>query len=183
MIDLGPSDGAVAEFTLLGLFDTGGKSSGFCQNFSTWSGPGTDRLTGFVDKPMPLRQSPQKASDLFVIDSDHFNSNEDFVGTEFLFVRDGRFRLAGSVFTFDAHLCTSRRTQTPSVTTRPYAGSPYRRIHLAVREKVTLEPDRAGCGGRKDAAVIGANLPRRSSLERAARKNCVRLGRSGKARP
>ena len=148
MIDLGPSDGAVAEFTLLGLFDTGGKSMGPPKLLDVVE-VGTDRLTGFVDKPMPLRQSPQKASDLFVIDSDHFNSNEDFVGTEFLFVRDGRFRLAGSVFTFDAHLCTSRRTQTPSVTTRPYAGSPYRRIHLAVREKVTLEPDRAGCGDEK----------------------------------
>ncbi|MGB6445141.1 MAG: hypothetical protein WBE90_01240 [Xanthobacteraceae bacterium] len=50
--------------------------------------------------------------DLIVIDSDHFNSNEDFVGTE-LSVRNDRFELVGALFTFDAKLCASMRKQLP----------------------------------------------------------------------
>ncbi|MGB6795219.1 MAG: hypothetical protein WBE48_01225 [Xanthobacteraceae bacterium] len=51
--------------------------------------------------------------DLIVIDSDHFNSNEDFVGTELLSVRNDRFELVGALFTFDAKLCASMRKQLP----------------------------------------------------------------------
>jgi hypothetical protein len=145
MIDLGPSDGAVAEFTLLALFDTAEHP-----RLLDVVEVGTDRLTGFTDKPvLPLAQGAERKSDLIVIDSDHFNSNEDFVGTEFLFVRDDRFQLAGTLSTFDAKLCASTRQQLPAVTTQPDAPSRYRQIHVAVHETVTLRPDRAGCSGEK----------------------------------
>jgi hypothetical protein len=127
MIDLGPSDGAVAEFTLLALFDLAEHPK-----LLDVVEVGTDRLTGFTDKPvLPLAQGAEYKSDLIVIDSDHFNSNEDFVGAEFLFMRNDRFRLAGTLFTFDAKLCASVRQQLPAVTTQPDASRRYRQIHVA----------------------------------------------------
>jgi hypothetical protein len=140
MADLGPSDEAVTEFTLLALFDMAN-----APKLLDLVEVGTDRLTGFVGKPLPLGSG----SDLIVIDSDHFNSNEDFVGTELLFVRQGRFRLIGSLLTFDVRVCASRRTQEPVITTRADAGRRYRKIHLAVRERLALLPDSVDCGDEK----------------------------------
>jgi hypothetical protein len=141
MIDLGPSDEAVAEFTLLGLFDTTTDQPKLLDVVEV----GTDRLTGFAGKPLPLG----RGFDLITISSDHFNSNEDFVGTELLFVHDDRFQLAGSLFTFNVRVCTSRRSQEPVVTTAADASERYHQIRVAVNESVTLEPDRADCSGEK----------------------------------
>jgi hypothetical protein len=140
MIDLGPSDGAITEFTLLGLFDLTDRPK-----LLDVVEVGTDRLTGFAGKPLPLGHG----SDLIVVDSDHFNSNEDFVGTELLFVRHDRFRLIGSLFTFDDHLCASRRSQEPAITTAADLAGRYRQIHLAVHEKVVLLSDGSGCSGEE----------------------------------
>jgi hypothetical protein len=140
MIDLGPSDEAVAAFTLLALFDMAERPK-----LLDVVEVGTDRLTGFVDKPLPLGHG----TDIVVIDSDHFNSNEDFVGTELVFVRNDRFQLAGTLFTFDVKTCTSVRSQLPAVTTRPDARRRYHRIDVAVHETVVLQPDRDGCSGEK----------------------------------
>jgi hypothetical protein len=145
MIDLGPSDGAVAEFTLLALFDLSEHP-----RLLDVVEVGTDRLTGFTDKPvLPLAQGAERKSDLIVIDSDHFNSNEDFVGTELLSVRNDRFELVGTLFTFDAKLCASIRQQLPAVATRPDLFRRYRQIRVAVHETVTLQSDRTGCSGEK----------------------------------
>jgi hypothetical protein len=140
LADLGPSDGAVAEFALLALFDMTDQPK-----LLDLVEVGTDRLTGFAGKPLPLGDG----ADLVTIDSDHFNSNEDFVGTEFIFARNNRFQLAGSLFTFDVRLCASRCSQEPVITTAADPGRRYRRILVAVNESVTLEPDRTGCSGEK----------------------------------
>jgi hypothetical protein len=141
MADLGPSDGAVAEFVLLALFDIGG-------------GPklldvvevGTDRLTGFADKPLsPLGHG----SDLIRVDSDHFNSNEDFVNTELIFVRDDRFQLIEALYTFNVRTCTYRLTEWPAVRTDSDRSRRYRQIVLTVSEKVELEDDSGDCGDDK----------------------------------
>lgn len=145
MIDLGSSDGAVAEFTLLALFDLAEHPK-----LLDVVEVGTDRLTGFTDKPvLPLAQGAERKSDLIVIDSDHFNSNEDFVGTELLLVRNDRFELVGVLFTFDAKLCASMRQQLPAIATRPDLSRRYRQIRVAVHETVTLQSDKTGCSGEK----------------------------------
>ena len=144
MADLGPSDEAVTEFTLLALFDMTN-----VPKLLDVVEVGTDRLTGFVGKPLLLGQRSGHESDLIVIDSDHFNSNEDFVGTELLFVRHGRFRLIGSLFTFDVRVCASRRTQEPVITTHADAGRRYRKIHVAIRERLALLPESGDCGDEK----------------------------------
>ena len=160
MIDLGPSDEAVTEFTLLALFDMSDHLSDHLPDHlpdHLADQPklldvvevGTDRLIGFSGKPLPLGQGHKDGANLITISSDHFNSNEDFVGTEFVFVRNNRFHLAGSLFTFDVRICASRRSQEPVITTAADSGRRYRKIRVAVNESVMLEPDRAGCSGEK----------------------------------
>jgi hypothetical protein len=140
MADLGPSDEAVAEFVLLALFDLHGKPK-----LLDVVEVGTDRLTGFSDHPLlPLG----RRSDLIRISSDHFNSDEDFVNTELLFVQDDRFRLIDAVYTYNAKSCSYQLTEWPAVTTVADRGRRYRRIVLTVPEKVALQPD-ADCGDEK----------------------------------
>ena len=141
MADLGPSDEAVAEFVLLALFDLHGTP-----RLLDLVEVGTDRLTGFSDHPL-LRLG--HGSDLIRISSDHFNSDEDFVNTEFIFVRDGRFQLLDAVYTYNAKTCTYRLTEWPAVKTIADPGRRYRRIVLTVPEKVALQPDAADCGDEK----------------------------------
>jgi hypothetical protein len=130
MADLGPSDEAVAEFVLLALFDIGDRPK-----LLDVVEVGTDRLTGFPAKPLlPLGHK----SDLIRISSDHFNSNEDFVNTELIFVRHDRFRLVDAVYTFNVRICSYRMTESPAVRTVPDRGRRYRRIVLTLPEKVEL---------------------------------------------
>lgn len=141
MADLGPSDGAVAEFVLLALFDIGG-----APKLLDVVEVGTDRLTGFADKPLlPLGHG----SDLIRVSSDHFNSNEDFVNTELIFVRDDRFQLVEAIYTFNVRICTYRLTEWPAVRTVSDRGRRHRRIVLTVPEKVELEDNFADCGHAK----------------------------------
>jgi hypothetical protein len=140
MADLGPSDGAVAEFVLFALFDIGGRPK-----LLDVVEVGRDRLTGFADTPLlPLGHG----TDLIWIDSDHFNSDEDFVNTELVFVRNGRFRLIDAVFTYNSKSCTFQLTEWPAVKTLADRGRRYRRIALTIPEKVELQPD-ADCGDEK----------------------------------
>ncbi len=143
---------------------------------------GTDRLTGFADKPLlPLGHG----SDLIRIDSDHFNSDEDFVNTELIFVQHDRFRLVDAVYTYNVKTCTYQLTEWPAVTTIADRGRRHRRIVLSVPEKVALQPDYADCGDDKAphpfvrpfGAVYRWNAQRRafvaisSSLDKLAREN------------
>lgn len=141
MADLGPSDEAVAEFVLLALFDLRGKP-----NLLDVVEVGTDRLTGFADKALlPLGHG----TDLIRIDSDHFNSDEDFVNTELIFVRDNRFRLVDAVYTYNVKNCTYQLTEWPAIGTVSDPSRRYRRIMLTVPEKVALQKDFAQCGDEK----------------------------------
>jgi hypothetical protein len=137
MADLGDSDEAVAEFVLLALFDMTDKPK-----LLDVVEVGRDRLTGFGT---PALTPLGNGTDLINIDSDHFNSNEDFVVNELLFVRNDRFELVDSLFTFDVKMCAFALTEEPSVSTRLARGERYRRILLNVREKREVMPDAASC--------------------------------------
>jgi hypothetical protein len=137
LADFGESDGDVTEFVLLALFDTTMKPK-----LLDVVEVGRDRLTGFGT---PALTPLGNGTDLINIDSDHFNSNEDFVVNELLFVRNNRFELVDSLFTFDVKMCAFALTEEPSVSTYPAHGERYRRIMLSVREKRKVMPDAAGC--------------------------------------
>jgi hypothetical protein len=141
LADLGESDGNVAELVLLALF----KITATPKLLDVVE-VGNDRMTGFADKPLTHLSSD---ADLIRIDSDHSNADEDFVDTEFIFVRDGRFRLIDAISTFDIKTCTFALSQLPAVTTRPDRGRPYRRIIVTVREQVKLQDDVEGCSETK----------------------------------
>jgi hypothetical protein len=137
MADLGESDEAVAEFVLLALFDMTNKPM-----LLDVVEVGRDRLTGFGT---PAFTPLGNGTDLINIDSDHFNSNEDFVVNELLFVRDNRFELVDAVFTFDVKMCAFALTEEPAISTYPARGERYRRIMLSVREKRDVMPNAVGC--------------------------------------
>jgi hypothetical protein len=140
MADFGESDGDVTAFVLLALFDLTAKP-----RLLDVVEVGRDRLTGFGTPSLtPLGNG----TDLINVDSDHFNSNEDFVVNELLFVRNGRFELVDSLFTFDVKMCEFALTEEPSVSTRRALGERYRRILLSVREKLEAMPDAAQCDNR-----------------------------------
>jgi hypothetical protein len=131
----------VAEFVLLALFDLHSKP-----RLLDVVEVGTDRLTGFSDTPLlPLGHG----SDLIRISSDHFNSDEDSVNTELIFVEDDHFRLVDAVYTYNVKTCTYQLTEWPTVTTIADRGRRYRQIVLTVPEKVALQPDAADCGDEK----------------------------------
>jgi hypothetical protein len=137
MADLGSSDEAVAGFVLLALFDTGQKPK-----LLDVVEVGRDRLTGFSGRPLrPLGHG----TDLIQIESDHFNSDEDFVNTELVFVKNDRFRLLDSVFTFDVKSCTSVLAELPEVATRPDRSGSYNMVLLTVQETQKLQPGAADC--------------------------------------
>jgi hypothetical protein len=140
MADLGPSDENVAEFVLLAMFDVTGKPK-----LLDVVEVGRDRLTGFGS---PALTSLGNGTDLINIDSDHFNSNEDFVGNEYLFVRNDRFELVESLFTFDVKMCEFAITEEPTVTAHHVRGETYNRIVLSVREKREATPNAEQCDNK-----------------------------------
>lgn len=141
LADLGKSDGNVAEFVLLALFDMTATPK-----LLDVVEVGNDRMTGFADKPLVRLSSD---ADLIRIDSDHFNADEDFVDPEFIFVRGGLFHLVDAISTFDIKTCAFALSQLPAVTTRADRDRRYRRIIVTVREKVKLQDDVTGCSETK----------------------------------
>jgi hypothetical protein len=146
MADLGGSDGDVTEFVLLALFDMTGKPK-----LLDVVEVGRDRLTGFGT---PALTTLGNGTDLINVDSDHFNSNEDFVFNELLFVRNGHFELIDSVFTFNVKICTFALTEDPSISTRLARGEHYRRIFLSIREQRKVTPDAASCDDKPPRSFV-----------------------------
>jgi hypothetical protein len=137
MADLGPSDENVAEFVLLALFDTAEKPK-----LLDVVEVGRDRLIGFGS---PALTPLGSGTDLINIDSDHFNSNEDFVNNELVFIRDNRFRLVDSLFTFNFKDCTSVLNEEPTIKTYSDSRRRYRRISVVVAEKQSLQSGATDC--------------------------------------
>ena len=112
LADLGESDMSAAEFVLLGLFDAAAKKPKLLDLIEV----GTDRLTGFADQPLlPLG----RGSDLIVVRSEHLDAGEDYVDTELIFVRNGRFALAAAALTFSYATCIYQFEETPRIETLP----------------------------------------------------------------
>jgi hypothetical protein len=61
----------------------------------------TDRFTNFSD--VPLRIS--KVDEAMLVDSNHFNSEQNYSAQDLVFVRDGKLTVAASFLVFGVHAC------------------------------------------------------------------------------
>lgn len=102
---------------------------------------GSDRLVGFAN-PSTLPLSAD--TDLFLVENEHNNSDQSYVGTAALFLLDGKLKLAASVFTFGERLCTHQMTETPEFKTVLDAHARYRAIVATVTQETT--PSDLECG-------------------------------------
>ena len=131
LADLGGSDGNVEEAELLGLFAIDPKP-----RLLDVVEVGNDRWTALDDTPRTLAPG----SPLIIIDSDHDNSNENYNSTEMIFIRDDRFTLIDTLFTFSVSVCAFNRTQETAYATLAAPG-PYRTLRVTVTETVKRTGD------------------------------------------
>lgn len=69
---------------------------------------GTDRFTALGEVPL-LRIGPQDQA--VILTSTHWNSNQGYVDTLLVLVRDGKFQPVDSIFTFSDHSCNYEQRQ------------------------------------------------------------------------
>jgi hypothetical protein len=135
LADGGSSDESVAEIEFLGLFELTPKP-----RLIDMVEVGTDRFIAVKSTTPPLLAP---GSPLIVIDSDHFNSNEDYNSGQMIFVRNDRFEPIDSIFTYSSSLCSFQTQQEASITPMG-AAAPYRSVRVVVRQTVKLTGD-DGC--------------------------------------
>jgi hypothetical protein len=104
----------------------------------------TDRFTGFWED-RPLFRLDRK-NDAFIVSSSHWNSGENYLSLDMLFVDEGRIKSIASQFIFDTQGCGSTFTETPSFRTVAAPGSKYPNVLVSV--KLTKQPDEAACPRR-----------------------------------
>lgn len=139
LADLGQTETSTASASLLALFALTPNVEPHVKLLDVTE-VGTDRFTGFREGA-PQMLAPD--TPLLLIDSSHFNSNQNYNSTEMIFIRGDHFRLIESVFTFRDSSCSYERTQEPSFTVLPAPG-PYRAVEVSVRETVKLTGEDCG---------------------------------------
>jgi hypothetical protein len=148
MVDLGGSDGNVEEAELLGLFDLSGKPT-----LLDVVEVGNDRWTAIDTAHAPPMLAA--GAPLLVVDSGHSNSNESYDEQEMIFLRNGRFQLIDTLFTYNESLCGYDHTQEPTYAIVPAPG-PYRSFRLSVRETVKHNDDQCGDDAKIPPASVRA---------------------------
>ncbi|TPI71349.1 hypothetical protein FJ420_00140 [Mesorhizobium sp. B3-1-3] len=125
LFDLGQAQDSAEGFAALAFYDITGKPK-----LLDAVNVGTDQSTYFRD-PGKLAISPD--DDALITMSTHFNSNQGYVGTILILVRDGRFEPIDQINTFDENVCAYKRTQDLSFQT--HAGDkPYSAIKVTVTD-------------------------------------------------
>ncbi|AZO10001.1 MULTISPECIES: hypothetical protein [unclassified Mesorhizobium] len=117
LYDLGQSSDSAEGFAVLALYDLSGKP-----RLLDAANVAVDRSTSFRE---PAKLPLGAGDDAIVTMSTHFNSNQGYVGTLLIMVREDRFELIDAIYTFDENYCAYRRTQSLAFQTnakkRPYA--------------------------------------------------------------
>jgi hypothetical protein len=134
LFDLGSSSDSAEGFAVLALYDLAGKP-----RLLDVVNVAVDRSTYFRD-PGKLPIGP--GDDVIITLSTHFNSNQGYVGTPLILVRDDRFELIDVIHTFDEILCAYKRTQELAFQTVA-DGQPYAAIKATVTD--TTVPNGENC--------------------------------------
>ncbi|CAN7293302.1 hypothetical protein [Mesorhizobium sp. LjNodule214] len=117
LFDLGDSPDSAEGYAVLALYDITGKPK-----LLDAVNVAVDRSTYFRD-PGELSIGP--GDDVLITMSTHFNSNQGYVATPLIMVRNDRFELIDMIHTFDENVCAYRRTQNLAFQTsggdQPYA--------------------------------------------------------------
>lgn len=130
LIDLGRQADSAEGFAVLALYDLAG-----IPKLLDAANVAYDRDTSFHG---PGRLSLGDGKDAVMTMSSHFNSNQAYVTTVLILVRNDRLELIDSIFTFDEQFCSFTRTQEPSFRSVDRGGKTYSGIEAAVVETTTL---------------------------------------------
>jgi hypothetical protein len=130
LVDLGPSEGYVADAVLLVLFDLRAKPK-----VLDVVEVGDDQDTSFLSEKPPALLAP--GAPLILVSSSHGNTSRSFLSTEMIFIRGDRFQFIDRISAVGARSCAFERTRDPTFTTVP-AAAPYRGVSVAVRQKITV---------------------------------------------
>ncbi|AZN97646.1 hypothetical protein EJ066_10325 [Mesorhizobium sp. M9A.F.Ca.ET.002.03.1.2] len=130
LFDLGGSADSAEGFAVLALYDLAGKP-----RLLDAVNVAVDRSTYFRD-PGKLPIGP--GDDVIITLSTHFNSNQGYVGTPLILVRDDSFELIDVIHTFDESLCAYKRTQELALETVA-DGQPYAAIQATVTDAIVTE--------------------------------------------
>ncbi|WFP63167.1 hypothetical protein [Mesorhizobium sp. WSM4904] len=125
LFDLGQAQDSAEGFAVLALYDLSGKP-----RLLDAVNVGTDQSSYFRD-PGKLALGP--GDDALITMSTHFNSNQGYVSTILVVVRDDRFEPIDQIDTFDENVCAYRRTQDLSFQT-PGDEKPYAAIRATVTD-------------------------------------------------
>ncbi|PTE10177.1 hypothetical protein [Mesorhizobium helmanticense] len=117
LFDLGQAGDSAEGYAVLALYDLTGKPK-----LLDAVNVATDRSTYFRD---PGKVSLSANDDAIITMSTHFNSNQGYVSTPLIMIRNDRFKLIDTIYTFDENLCAYKRTQNVAFSTladdQPYA--------------------------------------------------------------
>ncbi|TIU81770.1 MAG: hypothetical protein E5W03_16845, partial [Mesorhizobium sp.] len=130
-------------FAVLALYDLTGKPK-----LLDAVNVGTDQSTYFRD-PGKLAIGP--GDDALITMSTHFNSNQGYVGTILILVRNDRFEPIDQINTFDENVCAYKRTQDLSFQTRG-GEKPYAAIKVTVTD--ATKPSGESCEEPAPKAVL-----------------------------
>lgn len=125
LFDLGQVQDSAEGFSVLALYDLAGKP-----RLLDAVNVGTDQGSYFRD-PGKLALGP--GDDALITMSTHFNSNQGYVSTILILVRNDRFEPIDQVNTFDENVCAYKRTQDLSFQV-PGDEKPYAAIKVTVTD-------------------------------------------------
>ena len=125
LFDLGQAQDSAEGFAVLALYDLTGKPK-----LLDAVNVGTDQ-NSYFRAPGKLAVGP--GDDALITMSTHFNSNQGYVGTILILVRNDRFEPIDQINTFDENVCAYKRTQDLSFQTRG-GEKPYAAIKVTVTD-------------------------------------------------
>jgi hypothetical protein len=136
LVDLGYGDATVESFSVLALFSTGDGPK-----LLDAADVGYDRFTGFND---PASLSLGEGKTLIITQSSHSNSNEYYLATPMILLRNDRLQLVDVVWAFGDHSCSYARDETPTFRAGNRDARSYSDIVATVTETVTLSNEDCG---------------------------------------